>query len=198
MARTDRMDHDPERQFAGGGGYGGTRGEGAALCHQLIGFALQIRTRRARDDPRHPAGVRKVAVRSVDDDVDRLFEEVAANYLEGAAGRYFFLREDFRRLGTFPPARRASERPMAIACLRLFTRRPERPLFNVPRLRLCIARLTFDRAFLPYLAIWIYSTFALALSPRTNSSTLCCVSCCWMRGFTSARPGKRTGRTSSS
>jgi hypothetical protein len=36
---------------------------------------------------------------------------------------------------------------MAIACLRLFTRLPERPLFSVPRLRLCIARFTFDRAF---------------------------------------------------
>src|SRR5262249_22665077 len=59
-----------------------------------------------------------------------------------------------RRLrGTFAPARRASDRPIAIACLRLFTRLPERPLRSVPRLRSCIARLTFCCAFLPYLAM---------------------------------------------
>src|SRR5690349_12230203 len=40
---------------------------------------------------------------------------------------------------------------MAIACLRLFTFLPERPLFSVPRLRSCIARFTLDCAFLPYL-----------------------------------------------
>src|SRR5712691_8024326 len=64
---------------------------------------------------------------------------------------YRFLELFF--FGTFAPASRASERPMAIACLRLVTRRPERPLFNVPRLRSCIARSTFSAAFFPYLAI---------------------------------------------
>src|SRR4029450_6055735 len=39
------------------------------------------------------------------------------------------------RFGTFAPDSRASERPMAIACLRLVTRLPERPLLRVPRLR---------------------------------------------------------------
>jgi hypothetical protein len=63
---------------------------------------------------------------------------------------YFFLA--FLR-GTFPPARRACERPMAIACLRLVTFLPERPLLKVPRLRSRIAFLTFCDAFLPYLAI---------------------------------------------
>jgi hypothetical protein len=43
--------------------------------------------------------------------------------------------------GTFLPLRRASESPMAIACLRLFTFLPL-PLFRVPRLRLRIAPLT--------------------------------------------------------
>jgi hypothetical protein len=99
--------------------------------------------------------VREVAVRGIDDRIDRLFEEVAANHLKEAAGRYFFLREDLRRLGTFPPARRASDRPMAIACLRLLTRRPERPLLSVPRLRLCIARFTFERALRPYFAMLV-------------------------------------------
>src|SRR5438445_499505 len=60
----------------------------------------------------------------------------------------FFLR------GTFAPARRASDKPIAIACLRLLTVLPERPLFSSPRLRSCIARLTLLAAFFPYLAMW--------------------------------------------
>jgi hypothetical protein len=63
-----------------------------------------------------------------------------------------FLLEDFFD-GTLPPSRRASESPMAIACFRLFTVFPERPLFNVPRLRSCIALRTLLCAFLPYLAM---------------------------------------------
>lgn len=39
--------------------------------------------------------------------------------------------EDF--FGTFAPSRRASESPMAIACLRLVTFFPLRPLFSFPR-----------------------------------------------------------------
>ena len=66
--------------------------------------------------------------------------------------RYFFF---LLRRGTLPPARRACERPMAIACLRLFTRLRERPLRNVPRLRSRMARSTFLDAFLPYFAIEI-------------------------------------------
>jgi hypothetical protein len=53
--------------------------------------------------------------------------------------------------GTFWPAARASERPIAIACLRLFTVRPDRPLFNVPALRFFIARSTLLEAFFEYL-----------------------------------------------
>jgi len=55
--------------------------------------------------------------------------------------------------GTLAPALRASERPIAIACLRLFTVLPERPLFNVPRLRSRITFSTLLCAFFPYLAI---------------------------------------------
>ena len=39
-------------------------------------------------------------------------------------------REELDLLGTFAPDRRASDRPIAIACLRLVTFLPERPLFN--------------------------------------------------------------------
>jgi|SRR5215471_12937641 len=59
--------------------------------------------------------------------------------------------------GTFCPAALASERPIAIACFRLFTFRPERPLFNVPRLRSRIARATFDDAFFEYFRAMIFS-----------------------------------------
>jgi hypothetical protein len=52
--------------------------------------------------------------------------------------------------GTFPPARRASDSPMAIACLRLVTFLPDLPLRKVPVLRSCIAFLTFDCALFPY------------------------------------------------
>src|SRR5258705_14024212 len=59
---------------------------------------------------------------------------------------------DFFFAGTFPPARRASERPMAMACLRLVTFLPERPLLSVPLLRSCIAFSTLLCAFFPYFA----------------------------------------------
>jgi hypothetical protein len=52
--------------------------------------------------------------------------------------------------GTFAPAARASERPIAIACLRLLTFRPDRPLFKVPALRFFIARPTLADAFFEY------------------------------------------------
>ena len=56
-------------------------------------------------------------------------------------GNYFFLR--FLGGGTLPPARRASESPIAIACFLLLTFLPDRPLFSVPLLRSCSARRTF-------------------------------------------------------
>ena len=52
--------------------------------------------------------------------------------------------------GTFLPLARASDSPIAIACLRLLTFRPERPLFSVPALRSFIARSTLADAFLEY------------------------------------------------
>ena len=55
------------------------------------------------------------------------------------------------RDGTLPPARRASDNPIAIACFRLVTRLPELPLRSVPRLRSCMARFTLASAFFPYL-----------------------------------------------
>ena len=60
-------------------------------------------------------------------------------------------REDLR-LGTLAPFSRASLSPIAIACFRLVTFRPE-PLFNVPRFRRRIVDSTFFDADLPYFAI---------------------------------------------
>jgi hypothetical protein len=45
--------------------------------------------------------------------------------------------------GTFPPSRRASERPIAIACLGFFTFFFDRPEVSSPRFISCIARSTF-------------------------------------------------------
>src|SRR5438445_2939177 len=67
-------------------------------------------------------------------------------------GRYFFLEAPFFR-GTFAPERRASESPIAIACLRLVTFFPDRPDRSLPRFSSCKARSTFSPAFLPYFAI---------------------------------------------
>jgi len=44
--------------------------------------------------------------------------------------------------GTFAPFRRASDRPIATACLRLVTLLPLLPLFNVPRFLFLIVRST--------------------------------------------------------
>jgi hypothetical protein len=52
--------------------------------------------------------------------------------------------------GTFAPLRRASERPMAIACLRLLTFLPDLPDLRVPSFISWTARFTVCEAFGPY------------------------------------------------
>lgn len=64
--------------------------------------------------------------------------------------------------GTFLPARRASDKPIAIACLRLFTFLPLRPILRRPRLNSCISRSTF----LP--ALGLYLRRELDLRPRDD------------------------------
>jgi len=56
-------------------------------------------------------------------------------------------------LGTFSPSSLASDKPMAIACLREVTFLPLRPLFNCPCFFSCIAFSTFLPAPFEYLAI---------------------------------------------
>jgi hypothetical protein len=60
--------------------------------------------------------------------------------------------------GTLAPAPRASDRPIAIACLRLLTRLPERPLRSAPRFSSCIALRTFLPLALPYLRAIVLSS----------------------------------------
>ena len=64
-----------------------------------------------------------------------------------------FFADDFRFEGTFAPLARASESPIAIACLRLFTLPPlpPRPLRSVPAFRFFIADRTERPAPAPYL-----------------------------------------------
>jgi hypothetical protein len=74
---------------------------------------------------------------------------IKANYL--FALRFLELFLFFERFfGTFLPSALASERPIAIACLRRLTLRPDRPLFRVPALRFFIARPTLADAFFEY------------------------------------------------
>jgi hypothetical protein len=56
----------------------------------------------------------------------------------------FFRRDDDFFFGTLAPFFRASDRPIAIACLRLFTLPPwpDFPRLNVPFFRRCMALLT--------------------------------------------------------
>jgi hypothetical protein len=72
--------------------------------------------------------------------------------------------------GTFAPARRASDRPIAIACFRLLTFLPEPPLRSVPSLRSCMTLPTFACAFFPYLAMsllhWTGTSCAILHQPR--------------------------------
>jgi hypothetical protein len=58
----------------------------------------------------------------------------------------YFLRALFLLAGTFAPDLRASESPIAMACLRLFTFVPERPLLSVPCFLSRMTRATFRLA----------------------------------------------------
>ena len=78
-------------------------------------------------------------------------------------GYRFFRERDLRR-GTFAPFFRASLRPIAMACFRLFTLRPE-PLLRVPFFLRCIADLTRLLAALPYLAMRSIDASVVLRSP---------------------------------
>jgi hypothetical protein len=66
--------------------------------------------------------------------------------------------------GTFLPLALASDSPIAIACLRLVTFRPDRPLFSVPALRFFITRSTSVDAFFEYLRAIAFLRLSFAWS----------------------------------
>src|ERR1700682_3364337 len=85
---------------------------------------------------------------------------------------YFFFEDFF--FGTFAPDLRASESPIAIACLRLVTFFPERPERSFPFLRSFIARSTFSPAFLPYFAIRPPAQRSLQAARLSRGRRTCC------------------------
>jgi hypothetical protein len=84
-----------------------------------------------------------------------LFRGLAALFF---AGRPVFVEPFLAvlRAGTFAPFLRASEIPMAIACLRLVTFLPDLPEVNVPFFFLRIALATVFCAFFEYFAITFF------------------------------------------
>jgi hypothetical protein len=72
-----------------------------------------------------------------------------ARFVRPSGGYFFFA-------GTFAPERRASESPIAIACLRLVTFFPERPERSFPCFISCISVSTDALAFGPYLRVLFF------------------------------------------
>lgn len=71
------------------------------------------------------------------------FEAFLAVFFAVFLALFFALLFELGLGGTFFPSRRASERPIAIACFLLVTFLPLPPDFNVPRFRSCMALSTF-------------------------------------------------------
>src|SRR6185369_2971195 len=86
----------------------------------------------------------------------------------GYADRRFRERPVFGG-GTFPPFRRASDKPIAIACFRLFTVFPERPLLSVPRFALCKAFATVFFDVFPYRAMRPFPSVVTSVRPNDTA-----------------------------
>ena len=79
-----------------------------------------------------------------------------------SSARSFCGFADYRFFGTFAPDRRASDKPIAIACFLLVTFLPELPLRSVPRLRSRMTFSTFSPAFFPYFLAMVLPFFISA------------------------------------
>jgi len=89
------------------------------------------------------------------EDLDLLRDDLDLELLLDLERPFFdelFLEAPFF-LGTFAPFFLASERPIAMACLRLVTFFPDLPDFNFPRFFSCIALSTFFWAPFEYFAM---------------------------------------------
>jgi len=90
---------------------------------------------------------------------DQLFEELRLRDRD----------DDERFRGTLAPFFRASDNPMAMACLRLLTVLPLRPLFSDPRFIRCMADFTFLPAEAPYLRLLLRFFVAIPSSFRAHA-----------------------------
>jgi hypothetical protein len=79
---------------------------------------------------------------------------------------------DFFGGGTLPPAARASDNPIAIACLRLVTFFPDRPLFNLPAFISFMVFSTFSEALLPYFLLAISLSLPQGKGAHAPSETV--------------------------
>jgi hypothetical protein len=82
-----------------------------------------------------------------------------------------FFDDDFFE-GTLPPAARASEMPIAMACFRLVTFLPEPPLFSFPSPYSCITFETLSCAFFPYFVAIVVSSYALVVVQQSGLTGL--------------------------
>jgi hypothetical protein len=85
----------------------------------------------------------------LDDDFGDFFDEDFFDEDFFEPPDFFADLDPFGGGGTFPPASRASDNPMAMACLRLFTFLPEPPLRSFPSLNSCITFSTLSCDFFP-------------------------------------------------
>src|SRR5215218_10335398 len=144
------------------GGIGGAPSDrDAASRDTALAFSARRRARVVCPDasdprPHHRSRAReRVACGSRDALRDAGNAQVRDTSAGARRAPYFFFLAVFRvvfRGGTFAPLARASLRPMAMACLRLLTFRPE-PLFSVPFLVRRTADSTLFEAARPYFAI---------------------------------------------
>lgn len=111
-----------------------------------------------RDEDLREADLRDEDLRAVDLRV--------VDFRDGDFRDVVFLADDLRDFfGTFWPLRRASDSPIAMACLRLFTFLPLRPLRNVPLARFFMADSTFFEAPREYFRAIGRTPFRLAIYP---------------------------------
>lgn len=86
--------------------------------------------------------------------VDFLLLDLGAAFFPALLAALLLPPEDFDFFaGTFAPLSRASDKPIAIACLREVTFFPLRPLLSFPSFISCMASFTFLPAPLEYFAI---------------------------------------------
>src|SRR5688572_500045 len=119
------MDYTPEGQLAGRGCHRRAGLERAVAAHQAVGFLLQDRAGRARDDAGDAAAVGEAPVGRVDDGLHRFLQQVAAYDVEDAARCRLLAMKLLRRgrYSIFALARRLFTSSSSRACTSCCCRR---------------------------------------------------------------------------